>query len=108
MRAGTIAAAFETGAEISLMVAVAGTRAFVANIGSGSVTAIDLSGRNARVEIRTGAGAEGIAVRPKSHEVWVTNREADTLSVIDAKTLEVKATIEAKGFPIRIAFTPDG
>lgn len=108
VRAGTVAAAFETGAEISHMVAVAGSRAFVANIGSGSVTAIDLDGKKARVAIATGAGAEGIAVRPRSNEVWVTNREADTLSVIDAKTLEVKATVEAKGFPIRIAFTPDG
>lgn len=108
VRAGTISAAFATGAEVSHMVAVAGSRAFVANIGSGSVTVIDLSGKKARVAIATGAGAEGIAVRPKSREVWVTNREADTLSVIDAKTLEVKTTIAAKGFPIRIAFTPDG
>ncbi|HVR41864.1 MAG TPA: cytochrome D1 domain-containing protein [Thermoanaerobaculia bacterium] len=108
VREGTIAAALATGANVSHMVALAGSRAFVANIGSGSVTAIDLSGKTGAVRIATGAGAEGIAVRPESREVWVTNREADTLSVIDVDTLEVKATIEAKGFPIRIAFTPDG
>ncbi|MCA1734158.1 MAG: hypothetical protein LC732_11215, partial [Acidobacteria bacterium] len=33
---------------------------------------------------------------------------ADTLSVIDAASLEIVATMPSKGFPIRIAFTPDG
>ncbi len=105
---GTIVSATGTGQDVSHMVALAANRAFVANIGSGSVTAIDLRAATKLRDIATGAGAEGIAVRPGTKEVWVTNRAADTLSVIDATTLEVKATVEAKGFPIRIAFTPDG
>ena len=32
--------------------------------------------------VETGAGSEGIAVRPDGVEVWVTNRAADTVSVI--------------------------
>jgi YVTN family beta-propeller protein len=40
--------------------------------------------------------------------VWVTNRGADTVSVIDAEKLEVTATVDSPGFPIRAAFTPDG
>ncbi len=109
-REGKVVRAVPTGQEISHMVAVnpEGNRAFVANIGSGSVTAIDLQTGQKIKDIPTGAGAEGIAFRPGSREVWVTNREADTLSVIDADRLTVIATLPCAGFPIRIAFSPRG
>ena len=106
--AGKVTHAIATGAEVSHMVALAADRAFVANIGSGSVTVIDLASGKKLRDVETGAGAEGIAVRPGTREIWVTNRAADTLSVVDAASLEVTATLEATGFPIRIAFTPDG
>ncbi len=83
-----------------------GRRAFVANIGSGSVTAIE--GRKAIRQIATGKGAEGIAMTPDGRQVWVTNREADTVSIIDVESLEVVATIPAAAFPIRVKITPDG
>lgn len=105
---GKLEKAHATAADVSHMVALTAGRAFVANIGSGSVTVIDLEKESKPTQIATGAGAEGIAVRPGTGEVWVTNREADTISVIDAATLEITATVESKGFPIRIAFTPDG
>lgn len=107
---GQIISAIPTGQRVSHMVVVTpdGKRAFVANIGSGSVTVIDLASAKKVKDIATGAGAEGIAVRPGGREVWVTNREADTLSVIDVASLEVSANIPCAGFPIRIAFTPDG
>ena len=107
---GTIVQAVETGQEISHMVAVTpdGKRAFVANIGSGSVTAIDLEEGRKLGDIATGDGAEGIAVTPDGEHVWVTNRSADTLSIVDASTLEVVAEIPSPGFPIRVAITPDG
>ena len=92
------------------MVALAqgGKRAFVASIGSGTVSVFDLASGSKLRDLATGAGAEGIATAPSGREVWVTNREADTLSVIDVETLAVVATIPCPGFPIRIAFTPDG
>lgn len=109
-REGRVARAIPTGQEISHMVAVTpeGNRAFVANIGSGTVTAIDLQTGKKLQDIPTGAGAEGIAFRPGTREVWVTNREADTLSVIDADRLAVVATVPCPGFPIRIAFSARG
>jgi YVTN family beta-propeller protein len=57
------------------------SRAFVANIGSGTVTAVDLRSQKVLGHVRTGKGAEGIAVTPDGKEVWVTNRSADTVSV---------------------------
>lgn len=92
------------------MVAVApdGSRAYVANIGSGTVTAIDLEAGEKLGDVETGAGAEGIAVGRDGKRVWVTNRAADTVSAVDAETLEVVATVEPGSFPIRAEVTPDG
>jgi YVTN family beta-propeller protein len=99
-----------TDQETSHMVAVTpgGARAFVANIGSGSVTAIDLQAGERLAQIPTGDGAEGIDVTPDGREVWVTNRGGDSLSVIDAESLAVVASIACGEFPIRVRITPEG
>ena len=39
------------------------------------------SGGGILAQVKTGEGAEGIAVTPDGAEVWVTNRAADTISV---------------------------
>lgn len=83
-------------------------RAFVASIGSGTVTAIDLDSAKVTGVVATGKGAEGIEVTPDGAQVWVTNREADTVSVIDARTLAIVATLPSASFPIRARVTPDG
>jgi YVTN family beta-propeller protein len=85
-----------------------GKRAFVANIGSGSITAVDLDTWQVIKSVPTGAEAEGIDVSPDGKEVWVTNRAADTVTVLDAATLETRATLECPGFPIRVKLSPDG
>ncbi len=107
---GEILQAVETDQEISHMVAVSRPtgRAFVANIGSGTVTVIDLAAGRKLRDIETGAGAEGIAVSADGGDVWVTNRAADTLSIIDAESLEIEATLPCASFPIRVALTGDG
>lgn len=107
---GEIETEIETGQDISHMVALdgSGKRAYIANIGSGSMTAVDLeTGKNLGT-VKTGDGAEGIAVTPDGSQVWVTNRAADTVTLVDPKTLEVVATLETEGFPIRAEVTPDG
>jgi len=79
-----------------------------ANLRDGSATLLDLSGELEPKILQTGRGAEGIAVRPGTDEVWVTNRSSDTLSVIDLATQRVVAEMDCAIFPIRITFTPDG
>jgi YVTN family beta-propeller protein len=108
--AGRIERTLPTRAEVSHMVEASpdGRRAYVANIGSGSVTALDLESGALLSEIRTGRGAEGLALSPDGAELWVTNREDDTVSVVDAATLRVVATLPAGDFPIRAKVTPDG
>lgn len=107
---GKVTGAVPTGQEVSHMVAVTpdGSRAFVANIGSGSVTVIDLKEKKHLKDVPTGAGAEGVAVTPDGRQVWVTNRSADTVTVVDAATLEVLGSLPSAKFPIRAEATPDG
>lgn len=108
--AGRVERAIATDQDISHMLALApgGERAFVANIGSGTMTVLDLDAGRKVADVATGEGAEGIAVSPDGAEVWVTNRAADTVTVVDADTLANRATIALPGFPIRATFTPDG
>ena len=105
-----IEAAMETNQTTSHMVAYAPGKqlAFVANIGSGTVTVIDISKKAKIKDIATGAGAEGIDVSPDEKEVWVTNRSDGTVSIIDIDSLAVIKTLKAGDFPIRAKFTPDG
>ncbi|UHQ24751.1 gluconolaconase [Lysobacter sp. 5GHs7-4] len=92
------------------MVAVSadGKFAYVSKIDRGTVSRVDLGSGAKVAEVAAGAGAEGIALRPGADEVWVSNRAADTVTVHDARTLEVLATLPSAGFPIRVVFTADG
>jgi YVTN family beta-propeller protein len=99
-----------TGQEISHMVALDPERgrAYTANIGSGSVTVLDLGKGTREANIATGNGAEGIAVSASGKHIWVTNRGADTITILDADTLEAAGEIGSEGFPIRATATPKG
>lgn len=104
----TVSGAIETGQQTSHMVALdpARQRAYTSNIGSGSLTVLDLETNERVKNIETGEGAEGLAVAGKDGRIWVTNREADTITVLDGDSLEVLKTITSKGFPIRATATP--
>lgn len=108
--AGKVTATIDIDQNGSHMVALAPAhdRAFVANIGSGSVSVIDLKTKQRIANIASGTGTEGIAVSPDQREVWATNRGADTVSIIDVASSKVVATVDSKSFPIRAKFTDDG
>jgi|GEM_PF-122317 len=101
---------FITEQRVSHMVAATpdGKRAFVPNIGSGTVTVLDLKTGSVETHIETGEGAEGIAMSPDGSTVWVTNRGANTVSIIDTESLEILSELPSPEFPIRAAFSPDG
>lgn len=87
-------------------------RQFVSHIGSGMVTPV-VDGK-AQPAVPSGAGCEGIAVRPGGRELWLTNRAEGTVVVfpitadgLDTKPENVKR-MDCPGFPIRVTFTPDG
>lgn len=99
-----------TDQEISHMVALDAERgrAYTANIGSGSITVLDLGTGTRESNIATGEGAEGITVTASGEHIWVTNRAADTITILDADTLEKAGEIRSEGFPIRATATPKG
>ncbi|MCK6449158.1 MAG: beta-propeller fold lactonase family protein [Planctomycetes bacterium] len=102
--------ALPTEQQLSHMVALApdGTRAFVANIGPGTVSALDLATGKVLSKIECGKGSEGIDVSPDGRVVWVANREADTLSIVDAAGLKEDVELPIGDFPIRVKATPNG
>ena len=106
----TVGRALATGQETSHMVAVSpdGRRAYVGNIGGGSVSLLDLRRPGDPRITQTGRGTEGVAVSPDGREVWAVNRSGNTVSVLDARSLETLATLPCADFPIRVKFTPDG
>jgi YVTN family beta-propeller protein len=107
---GEIKNVFPTREEISHMVVLSPDekKAYVSNIGSGSVSVIDLKGEERLKTLKLGEGSEGLDVSPDGRELWVANREQDTVAIIDAETLEIVETVDCASFPIRLKFTPDG
>lgn len=107
---GRVKHAIDLGEGRGHMVALStdGKTAYVTKIDRGTVSRVDLAARRKTHELAAGAGAEGIAVHPVTGEVWVSNREAGTVTVHDPATLAIGHTIASEGFPIRVVFTADG
>ena len=76
---------------------------------SNEVTAIDIQTATVIASIGGLVHPYGIAVAPDGKTVWVTDSGENTVSVLDAQTLEpVGAPIPVGEEPVTIAFTPDG
>ena len=58
--------------------------------------------------ILTGYGAEGLAVTPDGTELWVANRAAQTITVIDIATRKRLQDIKCVGNPMHVYFTAGG
>lgn len=99
-----------TGAKGSHMVTVTPdeSRAFVTNLGSRNVSALDLVKREKISDLSAGAEPEGLSLTPDGRELWVANRADDSVMLFDAKTLAPLATIAVGDMPIRLAISPDG
>jgi DNA-binding beta-propeller fold protein YncE len=108
--AAKIESVMETGGRVGHMVAVTAdqSRAFVPHMFSATLACFDLAKGERIALIEMGEQPEGIDIRPGHDEVWVSNRGANSISVVHSKSLEVVATIECGEFPIRLKFTPDG
>ncbi len=99
-----------TGAKGSHMVAVSPDfmRAYVANMGSGSVGVFDLAAGRKLTDIAVGGQPEGIAVTPDGKRLWVADRAGDTVQVVELATRRTIAKQATGKTPIRVAVSPDG
>jgi YVTN family beta-propeller protein len=96
-----------TGQTGSHMVALLGEeRAFVANIGSGTVSVLDLKANKKLRDLTPGGKPEGIAVA--GGKIFVGDLTAPRLTVFDAGTYEKLAELAIDGNAIRVIAGPDG
>lgn len=107
---GTVFSDIQTNESVSHMVQLSPDeiKAYVTNLGSGSLTVLHIPEQKIIKTIATGEGTEGLTLANNGSELWVSNRESDTISIIDTETLEVIETLESKGFPIRAETSPNG
>lgn len=110
IRGRRVVRAMDTGAAGSHMLAISGDkkRVYTANLGSGSVSEIDLASGKLVRTVETGKETEAIALSMDGRELWVGNRAEDTLTVLGVPGLEKLASIPCAKMPIRLRFTPDG
>ncbi|WP_265587773.1 YncE family protein [Sphingomicrobium arenosum] len=100
--------AIPTGQDVSHMVAAQGSRAYTANMGSGTVSVIDLSAGRKVADLPAGETPEGLALSGDGRTLWVADRANATLFAFDTANMERVATIAVGDFPIRVAVSPDG
>jgi DNA-binding beta-propeller fold protein YncE len=107
--AGKVLSAIPTGAQGSHMVAVSrdAKRGFTANVGSGSMTAIDFAAGKAIGTVAVGPRSEGIATTPDGDLVWIGMTDAGTVSVLDTRSMKVDTTLSGFSVPYRMAVSPD-
>jgi DNA-binding beta-propeller fold protein YncE len=84
-----------------------GTRGWTGDIGSNTVTELNLrTGEHVR-SISVPEQPEAIDVTPDGAEVWVGSNATGKVSVVDTKTGTVRTAAEGFGWPYRMLFTPD-
>jgi YVTN family beta-propeller protein len=77
-------------------------------MGSDYVAEVDPGTGNVIRKIQTGNGAHNFLAAPDGKKLYVTNRVAGTISVLDAETLAITNTLRAPGGPDDMAMSPDG
>jgi YVTN family beta-propeller protein len=77
-------------------------------MGSDYIAEIDPHDGHIIQKVHTGNGAHNFLATPDGKTLYVTNRVAGTISVLDADTLAITATLLAPGGPDDMALSPDG
>jgi YVTN family beta-propeller protein len=103
-----------SGANVTHMVVVTPDekKIYTANIGSDSVSMIDLTNAPRAValkQIAVGKGPEGIDLSPDAKQIWVSHRGDGALSIIDTSSDTVTQTVTTgTKMANRVKFTLDG
>jgi YVTN family beta-propeller protein len=77
-------------------------------MGSDHIDEIDPRDGSVIRKVQTGNGAHNFLASPDGKTLYVTNRVAGTISVLNADTLQVTGTLTAPGGPDDMALSPDG
>lgn len=85
-----------------------GKTAYTTNIGSNSITAIDLANGKIVKHLSLLTRPEGLVFSPDGKLMYVVNRESAAVSVVDTLTKEQVGLIRTGKGPVRITISPDG
>lgn len=107
---GTETFEFSTGKQGTHMLAVApdARHAWTVDLGSKTVTRVDLLTRRAPQSVEVGVEPEGIDLAPDGKTLWVSARGSDMAYALDPQTLEVRHEVATGDFPLRLAIRPQG
>jgi DNA-binding beta-propeller fold protein YncE len=84
-----------------------GTRGWTGDMGSHTVSELDLVRGMSLRTIAVPAQPEAINVTPDGKEVWVGSNATGTVSVVDPVTGTVSTAAEGFGWPYRVLYSPD-
>lgn len=106
---GEIRKAISTRHPGSHMVAVTGDgrRAWTGDMGSHTVSELDIPSGTWLRSIDVPAQPEAINVTPDGREIWVGSNQTGKVSVVDAASGSVTTAAEGVSWPYRVLFTPD-
>jgi YVTN family beta-propeller protein len=82
--------------------------AYVANVGDGTVSVVDLVSLTVKVLVPVGATPAGLRTHPTRAEIWGVSTDDGFVWVLDAKTDRVAARISVGASPLALDFSPDG
>lgn len=82
--------------------------AYVANIGSGTVSVLDLRAGTKLRDIAVGGKPEGLALARNGRELWVGDLSAPRVQAFDTTTGERVAEVGIQPVAIRVLASPDG
>ncbi len=80
----------------------------VGDMGSDYVAVVDPTDGHVERRVQTGRAAHNLFMSPDGRALYVTNRVAGTISVLDPTTLDVERSYAVPGGPDDISFAPDG
>ena len=109
-RGGQVRAAIPTEQQGTHILAIApgGGKVWTANVGSGTVTEVDVATRRALRTIQVGPGTEGAALSPDGTRIWAASMGADSTYVFDTTTGARVGVVASPGHAYRVSITPDG
>src|SRR5579883_3089262 len=85
-----------------------GKRGYTANLGAGTVTALDLENRKPIAVIHVSRIVQRISVTPDGRWVFTADQTEPRLAVIDTSTNQVKSWIHLPGVAFGTTVSPDG
>jgi hypothetical protein len=86
-----------------------GSHAYVTSRGAeGTLSVVFLDEDRDPVVMQTGLGAEGLEVTPDGKEIWVADRQEESVSIVDSESLQVIERFKARPYAGRIGMDSSG